>query len=267
MNKIIHYCWFGDKPIDDLGKRCIESWKKYCPDYEIKLWNEQNFDLSCCDYVREAAEEQKWAFVSDFVRIYVVYQYGGIYFDTDVELIRPIDDLVCRGPFLGFETDPDGSNPGTVALGLGFGGNPGMLFLRELLDGYRSSHFIISPEAQQAYTIVHRVDDALSKYGIACTEGIQEVAGFTIYPADFFNPKNAETGIVKIGQNTRSIHHFSASWYSATEKRVVELKYAICSHFPGLPPKIASLIAKILCGVIDGDWHPLANLIKRRLKK
>ncbi len=266
MNKIIHYCWFGDRPIDDLGNRCIESWKKYCPGYEIKLWNESNFDLSCCDYVRQAAEEKQWAFVSDFARIYVVYKYGGIYFDTDVELIKPIDDIVSRGPFLGFETDPDDTTPGTVAMGLGFGGNPGMQLLKDLLDDYHSSTFSFSSDAHQAYTIVQRVDDVLLKYGISCTKGTQEVAGFTIYPAEFFNPKNAETGIVNIQLNTRSIHHFSASWYSPVEKRVVELKYTICSHFPRLSPKFASLFAKLLCGVLDGEWSPLSALLKKRLK-
>ena len=95
--KIIHYCWFGGNPLPELAQKCIESWKKYCPDYEIKRWDETNFDLDCCDYVREAYQEKKWAFVSDYARFKILYEYGGVYFDTDVELIKPIDDIVEKG--------------------------------------------------------------------------------------------------------------------------------------------------------------------------
>ena len=94
IQKVIHYCWFGGKPIDKLGEKCIASWKKYCPDYEIKRWDESNYNLEACDYVKEAYQAKKWAFVSDYVRFDILYHYGGLYFDTDVELIKPIDDIV-----------------------------------------------------------------------------------------------------------------------------------------------------------------------------
>lgn len=98
--KVIHYCWFGDKPIPKMAKKCLKSWGKYCPGYEIKLWNEDNFDLNCNQYVKEAYEAKKWAFVTDYARLYIVYHYGGIYLDTDVELIQPLDSLLKEQAFL-----------------------------------------------------------------------------------------------------------------------------------------------------------------------
>ena len=101
--KVIHYCWFGHHPLSPLAKKCMKSWKRYFPDYEIKEWNEGNFDLSYCDYVREAYEAKKWAFVSDYARLKIVYEQGGIYMDVDVELIKPLDELTERDGYMGFE--------------------------------------------------------------------------------------------------------------------------------------------------------------------
>ena len=101
--KIIHYCWFGRKPLPPLAVKCIESWKKYLPDYTIKEWNEDNFDINIVPYTREAYEVGKYAFVSDYARFYILYHHGGLYFDTDVEVIRPMDDLVGRGAFLAWD--------------------------------------------------------------------------------------------------------------------------------------------------------------------
>lgn len=101
--KIIHYCWFGGKPLPVDAKRYIETWKKHFPDYEIKEWNENNFDINCCDYVKEAYEKKKWAFVSDYARFAILYRYGGVYFDTDVEVLKPMSTIIAKGPFMGLE--------------------------------------------------------------------------------------------------------------------------------------------------------------------
>ena len=101
--KVIHYCWFGKGKMPVLADKCIKSWKKYCPDYEIIEWNEENFDINCCDYVREAYENRKFAFVTDYVRLYAMYTYGGIYMDTDVELLKPLDSFLQDAAFIGFE--------------------------------------------------------------------------------------------------------------------------------------------------------------------
>ena len=101
--KIIHYCWFGGNPLSDDAKRYIASWKKYCPDYEIREWNESNFDINENDYCREAYEQKKWAFVTDYVRLKALYEYGGIYMDTDVEVVKPLDPLLSYDALSGYE--------------------------------------------------------------------------------------------------------------------------------------------------------------------
>ena len=112
--KIIHYCWFGGKPLPNTAIKCIRSWKKHCPDYEIHCWNEKNFDINVCPYVKEAYEEKAWAFVSDYARLWIIYNYGGIYLDTDVELLKNIDNLLKYDVFMGFE------NKQYVNTGVGF---------------------------------------------------------------------------------------------------------------------------------------------------
>ena len=124
--KVIHYCWFGGNPLPPLALKCIESWKTFLPGYEIKEWNESNFDVNSIAYTREAYEARKYAFVSDYARFHILYHHGGLYFDTDVELIRPIDDIVARGAFMGCECEAKpGATAPAVAPGLGLGCNPG----------------------------------------------------------------------------------------------------------------------------------------------
>lgn len=150
--KVIHYCWFGRNPLPSLAVKCIESWKKYFPDYEIKEWNENNFNVNIITYTQEAYERKKYAFVSDYARFWILYHYGGLYFDTDVEVIKPMNDIIVKGPFMGCEKDVDkqestvssaipslglGVNPG---LGLGVG--PGLELYGELLRLYDGLHFI-----------------------------------------------------------------------------------------------------------------------------
>ena len=113
--KIIHYCWFGSNPLSETAQECIASWRKYCPDYEIKEWNENNFDLNCCNFVKEAYEAKKWAFVRDVARLKIIYEEGEIYLDTDVQVVKSFDDLLNNQCFLGEETS------GCIKTGLGFG--------------------------------------------------------------------------------------------------------------------------------------------------
>ena len=126
--KTIHYCWFGGKDLPEDAQKCIASWRKFLPDYEIKEWNEQNFDVNSIPYTAEAYRAGKYAFVSDYARMLILYQHGGLYFDTDVEVIKPLDDIVTRGPFMGYEIEPDGNQTETTATnpGLAIGAEPGM---------------------------------------------------------------------------------------------------------------------------------------------
>ena len=143
--KIIHYCWFGRNTLSPLAIKCIESWKKYFPDYEIKEWNEANFDVNIIPYTQEAYEAKKYAFVSDYARFWILYHYGGLYFDTDVEIIRSMNVIIEKGSFMGCENnDKEGKNLFQklgVNPGLGMGSIPYHPFYKEMLDLYVSEHF------------------------------------------------------------------------------------------------------------------------------
>ncbi len=140
--KVIHYCWFGRNPLPSLAIKCIESWRKYLPDYEIKEWNEDNFDVNIIPYTQEAYQVGKYAFVSDYARFWILYKYGGLYFDTDVEVIKPMDDIIARGPFMGCEKDVSDTSVASVAPGLGLGVNPGLGLYKEILEMYSKLSFV-----------------------------------------------------------------------------------------------------------------------------
>ena len=207
--KVIHYCWFGGKPLPKSARKCIESWKKYLPDYEIEEWNEDNFDVNIIPYTRKAYECGKYAFVSDYARFYVLYHHGGLYFDTDVEVIRPLDDIVAHGAFMGIEKSEYylGVNPG-----LGMGAVAGLDFYKEMLEYYATLHFADENGIQIAGTVVKHTTDVLMRHGFAAENRGQQVTGVWIYPNDWFNPLDDATGRLTITDNTRSIHHYSKTW-------------------------------------------------------
>lgn len=215
--KIIHYCWFGRGPLPELAQKCIASWKKYLPDYEIKEWNEDNFDVNIIPYTAEAYQAKKYAFVSDYARFWILYKYGGIYFDTDVEVIRPIDDIVERGNFMGFETDPksqlkENASEASVNPGLGMGVAPGLGLIKKMLDFYEGKHFKFIPDGIGQLTIVHIATEVLNQAGLKQQPGIQLVNDVWIYPTEYFCPINLKTGRIHIEANTRTIHHYAGTW-------------------------------------------------------
>ena len=219
--KIIHYCWFGGTPLPNLAIKCIESWKKYCPEYEIREWNEKNFDLNYCEYVREAASVGKWAFVSDYARFQILYKYGGIYFDTDVELIRSIADILENGSFMGVEKPLNASKNLNymIAPGLGIAVEREMPIINEILHLYENEHYILKNGSINKKTVLDYVTEVFQKYGYEGNNHKQEINGITVYPDDYFCPMNYSTGLLSITENTRSIHHYGMSWKSDYEKR------------------------------------------------
>ena len=208
--KIIHYCWFGGKPLPKSAEKCIASWKKYLPDYEIKRWDESNFDVNAIPYTREAYAACKFAFVSDYARFWILYHYGGVYFDTDVEVIRPIDDIINRGGFLGVESNRNGIY--TVNPGLGFAATQSTAVIGEMVNLYSTFHFTNTDGASDLKNIVEITTDYLSSKGLQNTDEIQDCCGFTIYPKDYFCPIDYDTRELKITENTRTIHHYAESW-------------------------------------------------------
>lgn len=212
--KTIHYCWFGRNPLPKSAQKCIASWRKFLPDYEIREWNEDNFDVNIIPYTREAYEAGKYAFVSDYARFWILYRYGGLYFDTDVEVIRPLDDLIARGPFMGCEIDGDSTagSKAAVAPGLGLGASPGLGLYREFLDGYGGVPFLLADGRMNPFTMIPMITRLLVSKGYRAGAGIQTVAGVTVYPQEYFNPLDDATGRLRITPNTRSIHWFSKTW-------------------------------------------------------
>ena len=211
--KIIHYCWFGRNPLPPLATKCISSWKKYLPDYEIKEWNEDNFDINAIEYTKEAYSAKKYAFVSDYARFWILYQYGGLYFDTDVEIVRPIDAIVKRGAFMGCETNGGKDSQISVAPGLGLGFEKGNSLLKELIDVYTNMHFLKEDGTiDLSTTIVGHTTNFLVRKGLKNMKGIQQIDNIYIYPSEFFCPINVVTDKLHITSNTRSIHHYAATW-------------------------------------------------------
>lgn len=223
--KKIHYCWFGGNPLPGSAIRCIESWRKFFPDYEIIEWNERNFDVNAVPYTRQAYEAKKYAFVSDYARFKILYEQGGLYFDTDVEVIKPFDDILCRGAFMGMELTAPQS--GAVNPGLGLGVAPGLGLLKELIDGYATRRFINPDGTYDTTTIVTYTTDLLIQKGLQSTNDIQIVDGVTIYPKEYFNPLNDNTGKLDITANTHSIHWYSKTWLEVSPLR---MKISQLSH-------------------------------------
>jgi hypothetical protein len=216
--KIIHYCWFGNAPLPELAQKCIASWKIFFHDYEIIEWNETNYDVNKIKYSSEAYNAKKYAFVSDYARFDILYQYGGIYFDTDVEVIKPFDNILQNGGFMGFESTR------TVNAGLGMGCNAGLGIIYQILQFYAILRFINTDSSYNLHTVVEYVTNILNKNGLKAENEIQKLEGLTIYPTDYFAPKSALTGELTITKNTYSIHHYDASWVPENERSYYELK-------------------------------------------
>lgn len=214
--KKIHYCWFGENPIPDRYKYWMESWHKFCPDYEIIEWNEGNYDISKNQYMLQAYEAKKWGFVPDYARLDIIYQHGGIYLDTDVELVKNLDDLRYQTGFAGFECNE------RVAFGLGFGAVKGLQIIKELRDYYDDLEFknkggsynlIASPRIQTEY---------LKNKGLKLNGKYQIVDGLTIFPEKVLCGKGLNTRNIRNTEHTVSIHHYDASWVNDKDRMFLQ---------------------------------------------
>ena len=252
--KIIHYCWFGGNPLPELAQKCIASWRKFLPDYEIWQWVENvdgnvndngnefcdkvmGFDVEMIPYTTEAYRQKKYAFVSDYARFWILYKYGGVYFDTDVEVIRPMDDIIAKGNFMGFELDPDGENdPQKYAPRYAYAVNPGVglgmemkhPFLKRMLDKYAQLEYE-TPVFPWGKTIVAYTTEELCRLGLKNVQGIQEVQGIKVYPSEYFSPIDVISGKLHITENTYTIHRYMGSW---GDKRHRSWKDLIRSYIP-----------------------------------
>jgi len=215
--KIIHYCWFGDKNPSRKERRCINSWKRLMPDYKLIEWNESNFNVNCNPYVFEAYQEKKWAFVSDYIRYWAIYNYGGIYLDTDVLLLKSLNELVEEGPFFGREQTRDG---GAIASGLGMAAEKENQLYKKALDMFNTERFILPDKSYNLMTEPQRLMKIINSENEDYQDKERKIKinGITIYPAEYLCPMGYD-GIVNITNNTFSIHLYNASWFSSKEKR------------------------------------------------
>ena len=217
--KVIHFCWFGRNPLPEFAKKCLDSWKYFCPDYEIKLWDESNFDVTSSIYVSEAYEEKKWAFVSDYARLKIIFENGGIYLDTDVEVLRSLDKLLYHKCFLGTEINEEGV---LINTGLGFGAEKGKRVIKKMLEEYEGIHFKFSHGVIDSTTCPVRNTIALKKLGYKYNNKVTTVDEAIVFPPEYFSPMNYLTGITNVTENSFSIHHYSALWLTNEDREMMK---------------------------------------------
>lgn len=206
--KKIHYCWFGDNEMPEKNKACIESWKKFCPDYEIIEWSEKNYDYTKNRYMYQAYQCKKWGFVPDYARLDIIYQHGGIYLDVDVEIVRNIDDLLYQQAFSGFDSQFH------VNFGSGFGAAQGDEFIKELRDYYDSVEFVLPGGACDLTPCMTHQQNVFQKYGIVLDGSLQNICGMTIYPTVVMNGIDMNAYTERKEWCTCFCHHADGSWLS-----------------------------------------------------
>ena len=213
--KIIHFCWFGRGEIPPEFKKNIETWKEKCPDYEVCCWSEDNYDVSKNTYMKQAYEKGKWGFVPDYARLDIIYHYGGIYLDTDVEVCRSFDELLQFDMFCGFETMFQ------IALGLGFGAVKGNFLLKDMMQVYEKEKFIHEDGTLNLIPSPVYQTKTLSELGLKKNGCTQKLGNSIILSPEYLSPVN-EFGFGKPTENTYSIHHYAATWYGEEQCREKE---------------------------------------------
>lgn len=206
--KIIHYCWFGRGEMPQLAKDCIASWQKYMPDWEYKLWSEDNFDVASNPYTQEAYDAKKFAFVTDYVRLFALKKYGGVYMDTDVEILKPLDDLLNLTAFTGYE----GSKHKPPVTGL-MASEPNGVWVSEQLDYYQDRHFLLESGSLDLTTNTQTISRIMRTNGFVADGKYQVYKDLHIFPVEYFCPRQT-TGEYLKTENTYCDHHFMGSWDS-----------------------------------------------------
>ena len=261
--KVIHYCWFGGNELSQKAVKCMESWKKYCPDWEIKEWNEQNYDVEKIPYIRDAYKEKKWAFVSDYVRLDVVWQYGGIYLDTDVELIKPLDFFLEEEVFFALE-----KKNLCINTGLGFGAVPENRILRQLMELYEKLSFYMEDGSLNLIACPRYNTEFFVKKGYHLKDITQRCEEAIIYGSEYFCPMDFNTGTVTITDNTYGIHWYEASWFPESDKRIHATELRIRKKYPeSLANKICVFYRKMYRFAEYSRKGILSEKMKEKWKK
>lgn len=215
--KVIHYCWFGRGEMPQLAEDCIASWHKYMPDWEYKLWNEDNFDVQSVPYVKEAYESRKFAFVTDYVRLWALFTEGGVYMDTDVEILKPLDDLMHLSAFTGYE----GSKYQPPVTGL-MASEAGGEWVKEQLDSYKDAHFVKEDGTMDLTTNTVRISNIMRANGFIQDGKYRVYKDLHVFPTDYFCPRQTTGEFLKT-ENTYCNHHFMSSWNEKKSKGLKDI--------------------------------------------
>ena len=233
--KVIHYCWIGGKPLTPLAQKCVNSWRRVMPDYEIKRWDESNYDFQKNKFMATAYKQKKWGFVPDYARLDIIYNYGGIYFDTDVEVLKPFDEFLKYPAFCGFESEH------FVALGLGFGAEKKNKVIKALMRPYENMDFKISDKILKQASLYTKIqadkwqkDNLIpspllqtqfltEKYGLKQNNTRQSLEGIEIFQSSYFAPKNNANLPIKT-DTAYSVHWYAASWLPWYYKIYLKIK-------------------------------------------
>lgn len=241
--KIIHYCWFGQREYSDKVKHCIESWKNVLPEYEIQCWNEQNFDVDICDFTREAYQAKKYAFVSDYARLYVLQKYGGIYLDVDVEVIKSFDNILNEKMIIALEESGD-------VTGAFIAAEAGHPFLEEMRSVYHDMKFVLPDGSYNMVVNNIWMQEKLKKYGYRKQNKNQILANdIIVYPDEYFHAKSIVSGKLRITKNTYCIHHHTLLWVSNKTKIIRFIRMHILVPILG-----------------ENRYQRLVNVIRRKRK-
>lgn len=252
--KKIHYIWLGPNPLPELTKKCIDSWRKCCSDYEIILWNESNLDIQKCKFAREAYVENKYGFVSDYFRIKIVYEHGGIYLDTDVELLKSLDSLLDGDGFFGFEDEK------VVNTGLGFGSVANHPLLAALMRSYENSSFLNQDGTFNLMPCPSRDTPVFVKFGLKQNNLYQVIKGVHFLPKDYLCPVDYTTGKLDVTEHTYSIHHFMGSWLTNAQKNDHYIMQQLCRLFGRV---IGGFLGRLLLLVKNNDLKTIIKKINR----
>lgn len=260
--KVIHYCWFGGGEKTKQIEKCIQSWKKYCPDYQIIEWNELNYDVTKNSFMKKAYENKKWAFVSDYARIDILHTYGGIYLDTDVELITGLDSLLKYELYAGFESEY------FINFGLGFGSVAEHPVLKSILDYYDILEFPDNDFGLSMVSCPRIQTETLKKRGLVCNNKTQKIDGCQIFSTEYFCPMSFRTGEIVVTDKTISIHHYDMSWNTAHFKKTKEKEWKLVRIFGSKWGKrissILSFPGKLMKNAKQGTLSDYLRFLARR---
>ncbi|MCQ2120341.1 MAG: glycosyl transferase [Fibrobacter sp.] len=250
--KIIHFCWLSGDPYPELVQRCMRSWKEKLPDYEVKLWNKDRFDIHSVPWVEQACEVKKWAFAADYIRLYALYNYGGIYLDSDVEVLKSFDDLLELPYFFGREHTPDKIENENSIEAATMGCEPGNEFIVKCLDFYKDKEFVNKDGSLNTTTLPTILARVSANF-----------KNLDILPMDYFSPKNTRTLALEVTRNTYSIHHFNGSWHSLAQQKHVALRTKLCKMFGESLGEMLATVGAVFINLryegVSGTFHKVRS--------